>query len=201
MKNDNTKKCGGISACGFTATIVSGVVFAAIAYLIGGLIWGKFFADVLTDEATKSMWRPVTDPIFHNGMIIAYLVFGLVFAKLYRCFQCSLSCCKCGFSKGAAIGLKLWLIAGVVGPLMWYVTSNIPQKLALVCSLDKLLALVIGGMAVGFINEKFFCASLGCKTSGACSMPEVKAPAAKAVAKPAAKKPATKKKAPAKKKR
>lgn len=139
----------GIKNCKYTRTLLAGLAFGIIYFLVGGFVWGFLFGE--ETEKYANLWRDMNGedrfPCIMMG--IGSLLIGLATACAYCKFYKGI--CGEGIKKGLFFGLKLWFIVGLGEGVHWFGVYPVSATLLGAFMLHKFLAFTVGGIVIAYI--------------------------------------------------
>ncbi|HCR85907.1 MAG TPA: hypothetical protein DIV86_04440 [Alphaproteobacteria bacterium] len=154
-----TSKCGGNKKC--FNILIAILLFAAAGMLTGYLTWQKLFIADWQAGIDSGMFRKMDDPMWQYCGVIQ-LLHAIIFVAIFRKYA-TLTCSPCGtkFGRGAVFGFYIWLLAGVIGGLWWFITENVSLNLLYAMLVGTGSHYILGGGLVGLFllhgKEKTSC--------------------------------------------
>lgn len=130
---------------------LGGLVFAIIAQIVGGIVYGMLFPNWYSVETATELFRPLDSMGFKVGLPVLNLVEGLLLSLVYAIFYKAIPG-KRPITKGAFFGFLLWLVGPFTGTLINFATEN--MRFPLPCLVDTLIIMVLGCKTIAKIWGK-----------------------------------------------
>lgn len=140
----------GITCCPYTRTLLAGIVYGVISYIVGGVVWGGIFEEQTMAHA--HLWRDMENDKTAKWMPAASVLIGIGLAFAFASFYKGIP--GEGIKKGLHFGWILWLGFGLGGSVLWYTLSPVSIDLLIASLLDYALSLIIGGAAIAAVFGK-----------------------------------------------
>ena len=128
--------------------IVIGGILAGIILMIVGFIFGSLTADMYR-MSPPGLFKV---PMNYTLLVVYDIVVGFILAYAYSILKNSVP--GSGLQKGMIFGFLVFLVGVVPGLGITYITMNIRNKLIFMWAVEMLVAYLLAGAALQFVDEK-----------------------------------------------